>query len=75
MNACAAFRIASGFAYGDPCLPEQPGGLLNSGMSRLHEIHTTGGGIPSALADSIGSQLQSTHACRTADRPNSSAAL
>jgi hypothetical protein len=41
---------------------------------RVRTAQAIGGGSPCTLAASAGSQPQTAHACRTADRPNSSAA-
>jgi hypothetical protein len=41
---------------------------------RVRTGHAIGGGSPCTLAASAGSQPQTAHACRTDDRPNSSAA-
>ncbi len=48
-------------------LPWPAGGILRAGQA-------IGGGTPSTLAANAGSQLQTAHACRIADRPKSSAA-
>src|SRR6266446_3578592 len=54
------------------------GGIPHAKPSNTHQPDGTdqaiGGGTPSALADNAGSQPQTMHACRTADRPKSSAA-